>query len=77
MRTLRIPCATPQLAAAAEAALTGQGVDVNGVDGRYLLVPAGWSPRFVWDLAEQLQDYCDDDELATWAGDASSPKAGV
>lgn len=76
MRTLRIPCATPQLAADAKAVLTSQDVDVDGIDGRHLLVPAGWSPLFVWDLAEQLQDYGHDDELATWAVDAASSKAG-
>ena len=77
MRILRIPCATPQHAIDAQAALTARRIDVTGIDGRYLLVPAGWSPLFVWDLAVQMEKYGHDDELARWATDASSPRVGA
>jgi len=67
IRTLRIPCADQQQAIDCKNALRGQEVDVERVDGRFVLVPAGWSALFVWDLAEAVQDYCVDAELARWA----------
>lgn len=74
MRVLRVPCTDPPAAEAAATALREQAVDVYCTDGRYLLVPAGSSPAFVWGLAEQLLSggYGYDAELAAWAGDTTS-----
>lgn len=66
-RVLRIPCADPQHAADAANFLRAKDIDVLGSGGRHVLVPAGWSARFVWDLAEQLGPFAHDDELANWA----------
>ncbi len=74
-RTLRVPCADPAAATAAAAHLADElDVDVAGTDGRHVLVPAGWSALFVWDLAETVQHlgYSHDDELAAWANDAAT-----
>ena len=71
-RVLRIPCADPDRAAAAANYLRTQQVDVLGSHDRHVLVPAGTSPVFVWDLAEALADYGHDDELARWAADAAT-----
>lgn len=74
-RTLRVPCASLAMAAAAEAYLRDEElIDVTGIDGRHLLVPAGWSPVFVWNLAEALEPYGHDDELAQWASTAASAR---
>lgn len=70
---LRVPAATPELAEAAATHLREQGIDVDGVDGRFVLVPAGWSAIFVLDLSELMvmREFGDDDELAQWARLAS------
>lgn len=76
IRTLRVPCETPGDAEDAAIYLRDEeGVEVTGTDGRYLLVPAGWSPMFVWLLAEAVQTYADDEELARWAGCAASARS--
>lgn len=73
MRVLRVPCTDPETAARAADHLRGpHQLDVNGTDGRYVLVPAGHSPGFIWALAEASSDFCDDAELAAWATDATS-----
>jgi hypothetical protein len=80
LRTLRVPCFDAQAAADCAAHLRGQGVDVAGVDDRFVLVPAGWSALFVWDLAEAVADWCIDEELARWArrqADIAVGAAGV
>lgn len=73
-RVLRVPAATPERAEAAADHLRGQGIDVDGVDGRFVLVPSGWSPIFVLDLSEimVLGGFTDDDEAAQWAALAGS-----
>jgi len=74
MRVLRVPCTDPPAAEAAAQNLREQQLDVIGTDGRFLLVPAGWSPAFVWQLAEQLQSggHGHDTELAAWATDVTA-----
>ena len=67
LRTLRVPCFDAEAAETCATHLRDQGVDVTGIDDRFVLVPAGWSPLFVWDLAENVADWCIDAELATWA----------
>jgi hypothetical protein len=73
-RVLRVPAIDEGLAVHAEDYLLQQGIEVNGRDGRFVLVPAGWSAIFVWDLAELMQehDYADDAEIAAWATDVTS-----
>lgn len=72
-RVLSVPCTDPQQAANAANYLREQHVDTIGSDGRHVLVPAGWSAMFVWDLAEALQrgGFGDDAELAAWANDTA------
>lgn len=73
MRVLRLPCTDPATADQAARHLRERHeLDVDGVDGRHVLIPAGHSPGFVWALAEAAGDYCHDDELATWAVDATA-----
>lgn len=73
LRILRIPCTTPATAATAANRLA-RYLDTAGTDGRHLLIPASYSPAFVWGLAQHLQalGYGDDTELATWATDATT-----
>lgn len=75
-RVLSAPCTNPQAAADAANHLRTQHVDVLGTDGRHVLIPAGWSAMFVWDLAEQLRysGYGHDDELALWAAEAANAR---
>lgn len=72
MRVLRVPCTDPAAAERAATHLREQHeLDVDGTDGRHVLVPAGFSAGFVWALAEVTGDYCEDAELAAWATDAA------
>lgn len=75
IRTLRVPCLDDEAAEKCAGMLEDNGLDVTGTDGRFVLVPAGWSPGFVWSLAEAVSDYCIDAELARWASDAA--EAGI
>lgn len=75
IRTLRVPCVDADAAEKAAEYLRGLELDVKDTDDRYVLVPAGWSPGFVWALAETLGDFCIDAELARWAEDAAT--AGI
>lgn len=50
-RDLRMPCIDADTAERFAAWLREQGVDVSGVEGRHVLVPAD-STRFVWDIAD-------------------------
>lgn len=78
LRTLRVPCTDPAAAERAATFLRDQEqLDVTGTDGRHLLIPAGWSALFVWDLAEMVlaHGFGDDAELARWGDSAASARS--
>ena len=64
LRTLRIPCAQPPLAEKFAAYLRSEGIDVDGTEGREVLIPWGGNVRFALDVAEVAFDggYANDGE---------------
>jgi hypothetical protein len=65
---LRMPCASPDLAEKFAAWVRKQWVDVNGVEGREVLIPTD-NPGFAYVLAEAavLEECANDDEAAAAA----------
>ncbi len=69
VRVLSLPCVDEPAAEAFAAWLRGEEVDVNGVDGRNVLIPTSYPP-FAWDVAEAANEHgwAHDDEACAAVG---------
>jgi hypothetical protein len=66
---LRVPCRDAASAARFRDALTAAQVDVDRVEGRFVVVPTGGHPAFAYDLAVMAVEggHADDADIAPWA----------